>query len=73
MARTDPRHLTPAGGGGPRPLVDRTVAERSPTGNSVSLEEQALRVADTDTAHGLAIGLHRRFLGMFRSALGRAG
>jgi len=71
FARTDARHLSPPGGSGPRARADRLVAERAPNGNSVSLEEQALRVADTDTAHALAMGLHRRFMGLFRTALGR--
>ena len=31
-----------------------------------------LRIADTETAHALAIGLHRRYLGLFRTALGRS-
>ncbi|MFC7544529.1 hypothetical protein ACFQU2_41030 [Siccirubricoccus deserti] len=45
--------------------------ERAPNGNAVSLDREAMRVADTDTAHALATGLHRRWLGMFRTALGR--
>lgn len=70
LARTDARHLAPAGGSsGARP--DRQVAERAPNGNAVALDQQALKVADTDTAHAFATGLHRRYLGLFRTALGR--
>ena len=70
LLRTDARHLAPARGEpGTRP--DRQVAERSPNGNAVALDEQALKVADTDTAHALATGLHKRYLGLFRIALGR--
>ncbi|HEY8612811.1 MAG TPA: flagellar basal body protein [Roseomonas sp.] len=70
MARTNPRHLTGSSGGtGVRPEP----AEVSPDGNAVSLDEQAIKVADTDSAHALAMGLHRRWIGMFRSALGRNG
>ncbi|MBX6744282.1 MAG: flagellar basal body protein [Acetobacteraceae bacterium] len=69
LARTDPRHLAPAHDAMARP--DRRVAERTPNGNAVSLDEQALKVADTDTAHALAVGLHRHYLGLFRTALGR--
>ncbi len=73
-ARTDPRHLGPAGGGDPRAVADRrtALAERSRDGNAVSLDQQALKVADTDTAHSLATGLHRRYLGLFRTAFGRS-
>ena len=31
----------------------------------------AYRIADTETAHALAVGLHRRYLGLFRTALER--
>jgi flagellar basal-body rod protein FlgB len=43
----------------------------APNGNAVSLDREALRVAETDSAHALALGLHRRWLGLFRVALGR--
>jgi len=71
LARTDTRHLGPAGGADPRAVVDRIAIEQSVNGNAVSLDQQALKVADTDTAHALAAGLHRRYLGLFRTALGR--
>lgn len=45
--------------------------EETPDGNAVSLEEQAMKVADTETAHQLATGLRRSWLGMFKTALGR--
>lgn len=71
MARTDPRHLGQAGGRDPRAVPDRRLMDQSVNGNGVSLDQQALKVAETDTAHALAAGLHRRWLGMFRTALGR--
>ncbi|MCB4823699.1 flagellar basal body rod protein FlgB [Roseicella aerolata] len=69
LARTDQRHLAAASD--PRARLDRQATEAAPNGNAVSLDREALRVADTDTAHALAIGLHRRWLGLFRTALGR--
>lgn len=71
VTRSDPRHLAPPVQD-PRTRLERGAAERTRNGNAVALDEQALRVADTDTAHALATGLHRRWLGMFRTALGRA-
>ena len=68
---TNPRHLASASD----PLLarpDRTAADRSPNGNAVSLDREALKVAETDSAHALATGLHRRYLGLFRTALGRS-
>ena len=70
LARTDPRHL--ATQHDPRTRVDRVSNETEPNGNAVSLDREALKVADTDTAHALALQLHRSWLGMFRTALGRA-
>ena len=70
VARTDARHILPVRQAeGARP--DRRLVERTPDGNAVAIDEQALRVADTDQAHALAVSLHRRYLGLFRTALGR--
>ncbi|PZW41307.1 flagellar basal-body rod protein FlgB [Humitalea rosea] len=69
--RTNARHLGPTrGANGARP--DRS-AEREPNGNAVSLDQQALLVAETDQAHALAFTLHHRMMGLFRIALGRQG
>ncbi len=73
LARTDPGHLAPSGASAAaRVRIDREAAERTRNGNAVTLDEQALRIAETDSAHAFASGLHRRWLGMFRTALGRA-
>ena len=69
--RTDAAHL--AGRNEPGARRDREVAERAPDGNAVSLDQQALKVAETDQAHALAMGLHHRWLAMYRAALGRSG
>jgi len=70
LATTNLRHLA-SGTRDPRAVRDRQAAERTPDGNAVSLDQQAMRVADTDSAHALALSLHRRYLGLFRTALGR--
>jgi flagellar basal-body rod protein FlgB len=70
LARTDQQHLAAAHD--PRARVDRRAVDATPNGNAVSLDREAMKVADTDNAHALAIGLHRRWLGLFRTALGRA-
>ena len=74
MARTNGAHLAPAGGSGAlRARQERRSAEMSPNGNAVALDEQALKVADNETAHQMASGLHRKYLNLFRTALGRNG
>ncbi|NKE47457.1 flagellar biosynthesis protein FlgB [Roseomonas frigidaquae] len=73
MARTAPTHLAPRGGNRGAAPEDRLVAEAVPDGNAVSLDREAVRMAETDTAHALAMAVHRSFMGMFRLALGRQG
>ena len=70
LAVTSPRHIAP-GGTGLRARPDRAAVETSPDGNGVSLDREALKVAETDQAHALALALHRRWAGMYRTALGR--
>ena len=72
LAVTNAAHLAPAGGA-LRGRADRTAMERTPNGNAVSLDEQALRIAETDSQHSLAVSLHRKYLALFRTALGRNG
>ncbi len=45
--------------------------ERSPDGNTVALDKELAKVADTDMAHEFATGMTRKYLGMFRIALGK--
>lgn len=71
MQQTNAQHMAGAGGRDPRARQERRLADRSMDGNGVALDREAMRVADTETAHALAIGLHRRYLAMFRTALGR--
>ncbi|SDB54563.1 flagellar basal-body rod protein FlgB [Belnapia rosea] len=70
LARTDGQHL--GGGGAARSRPDRAATDRAPNGNAVSLDREAMKIADTDTAHALATGLYRRWVGLFRTALGRS-
>ena len=72
MAATNQRHLAARSD----PMLarpDRSAPDRAPNGNAVSLDREALKVAETDSAHSLAAALHRCYLGMFRTALGRQG
>jgi flagellar basal-body rod protein FlgB len=73
LARTAPNHLHPAGRARDGSREDRQVAEAAPDGNAVSLDREAVRIAETDTAHALAMQVHRSFMGMFRLTLGRQG
>ena len=52
---------------------DRDPYEISPTGNAVVLEEQLMKVAETQANHRLASNLYAKHLAMLREALGRGG
>ncbi|MDB5412875.1 MAG: flagellar biosynthesis protein FlgB [Rubritepida sp.] len=71
MVTTDARHITPAGDM-TLAVQDRRVTERTRNGNAVSLDDEAIRIAQTDQDHAVAMGLHRKYLGLFRAALGRS-
>lgn len=73
LARTAPNHLHAGGRARDGAREDRAAAEAAPDGNAVSLDREAVRIAETDTAHALAMQVHRSFTGMFRLALGRQG
>ena len=68
--RTDPNHLAGTlATASPAEVVDRTHM-RSPDGNAVALDEQLVKVADTQTTHELVTAIYKTYLGMFRTALG---
>lgn len=71
LARTHEGHLAGNAAAAAGAREDRRAAETTPDGNAVSLDREALRIADTDTAHALAMAVHRSFTGMFRTTLGR--
>jgi len=49
-----------------------TVAAHGPNGNAVGLEDQLIQVADTESAQATAVNIFRKYLALFRLALGRA-
>ena len=67
--RTDPQHLA----GNSASVADaRTVSgERAPDGNAVRLDVELTKVADTETAHMLVSELWKKYMGLYRTALGR--
>jgi flagellar basal-body rod protein FlgB len=70
LARTHRDHLAARG---TDPLVRPSPSDASPDGNSVALDRELARLAETEIQHGFATGAHRRFSAMLRTALGRAG
>ncbi|MGE0223906.1 MAG: flagellar basal body rod protein FlgB [Acetobacteraceae bacterium] len=68
--RTQPNHLGRTGDHGIRPITDRATA-RSPDGNSVALEAQLTKVADTETTQSLVTTIYKKYMGLFGMALGK--
>lgn len=71
VVRTDPAHLEPL----------HSVAQgkqvpgrgKAPDGNTVAMEEQLGKVADTSSTQELVTNLYHKYQGMFRTVLGRNG
>ncbi len=69
--RTQPNHLPGTAGATSRnEVVDRSHIQ-SPDGNAVALDEQLVKLADTETNHTLVTTIYRKYLNMFSMALGR--
>jgi len=49
-----------------------SITARGPNGNSVGLEDQLIQVANTETAQATAVNIFRKYLALFRLALGRS-
>jgi flagellar basal-body rod protein FlgB len=71
VARTDPAHLTLTAA---RPGVEEKHAQRfetRPSGNSVNLEDEMLKVAQNQSDYQLAASLYQKSMQMLKTAIGR--
>jgi flagellar basal-body rod protein FlgB len=68
LARTDARHIPPRQGGANGHVLG---GEASPDGNSVVLDAELGKIADSESAHALVTGIYQKYLAMFRTAAGR--
>ena len=75
MAATDGAHLSGSqrDAGSDFKAGDMPPYERTPSGNAVVLEQQLVKVAQTQMDYQMMTGLYRKHLDMFRTALGRGG
>ncbi len=70
--RTNARHLVAGTGQGGQPRPQETESfEVRPRGNSVTLEDEMMKVAETQMDYQLATGLYARGIGILKTALGR--
>ena len=71
MTVTDPRHIamTPPSGAD-YTNVESPDVEANPSGNTVSLEAEMIRVSDTQAEYQAASNLYAKAMGMMRTAIG---
>lgn len=67
--QTNPMHLQ--GTLADTPGIKSLQGERAPDGNQVSLDQQLEKIAQTDSDHEAVTAIYRRYVGMFKEALGR--
>ena len=73
-AATHPAHLRGSAGDGAKGAESskqRDTFETAPSGNAVVLEEQLIKVAETQMDYQTMTSLYRKHLSMLRTALGR--
>jgi len=72
MQQTSASHLMPTRRATPfRSDVDKDTYETALAGNSVVIEEQLMKVSETQGAYKLATNLYRKHVSMFKAAIGR--
>lgn len=71
---TNPAHMAGFGGSGAQwGADDKATFEVKPSGNSVVIEEEMMKVAETQIDYQMAAGLYARSIGILKTALGRNG
>ena len=71
MRATDPRHLTDPGWVVARTVVSSDSTGASPNGNSVSIEDEMVKMATAKREQDIALGVYRSGLEILRTSLGR--
>jgi flagellar basal-body rod protein FlgB len=74
---THPRHMPAAPGDEPTPAkefdIDTKDAPKRISGNAVVLENELMKVGKTAMDYQLSTNIYKRYVAMFRMALGRSG
>jgi flagellar basal-body rod protein FlgB len=72
-SRTQPEHMRGTVPAGLASLITDPPTARALDGNTVSLDQQLTKVADTETTQALVTTIWKKYMGMFSMALGRSG
>jgi flagellar basal-body rod protein FlgB len=70
--RTQPAHMAGTTATGLASLITNPPKARALDGNTVSLDQQLTKVADTETTQALVTTIWKKYVGMFSMALGRS-
>ncbi len=70
--RTQPAHLTGTVATGLASLISSPPEGRALDGNTVSLDQQLTKVADTETTQAMVTTIWKKYMDMFNTALGRS-
>lgn len=73
LKATHARHITDGPRGSAPPTRIDAGGEAAPNGNTVSLEDEMVRAADTSRDHDLALAIYQSGLRLLRGATGRRG
>ncbi len=69
---TDPRHIGASAGSATRsPVTEDKKAEATLSGNTVSVEQEMMKVADTALDYQLVTTLYRKQVGLIKAVIGR--
>lgn len=71
VARTNPGHVTFAGGSDAFAVDRRATNETRPTGNAVDLEDEMMKIAANQMDYQAATSLYTRSLGLLKTAIGK--
>jgi flagellar basal-body rod protein FlgB len=71
LANTSPMHISSSGARGNfKKVKDRDTYETAPNGNNVSIEEQMIKMSDTDKEYETTTNILRQMGGLVRTAVG---
>ena len=71
LATTQTRHIVPVSAEGAFEQVTDPASERSPNGNDVSIEDQMMKISDTNNDYALTTSLYKKQIGLLQMVLGR--
>ena len=71
---TDPRHLVGTEAAARLdPVVEKTTTDRDINGNTVSLEDEMMKVSDNASDYQLMTNLYKKQVALIKTAIGRSG